>query len=52
MLSAGLPSQSMAVSGLVRPRTLLMKPCDVYWSCQMNPTIASDRTTGMKNALW
>ena len=29
------------------PRTLLMKPSSgAYCSCQMNPTIASDRTTG------
>ena len=25
-----------------------MKPCGVYWSSQMNPTTASDSTTGMK----
>ena len=29
-----------------------MNPCDVYICSQMNPTTASDRTTGMKNALW
>ena len=29
-----------------------MNPCEVYISCQMNPTTASDSTTGMKNALW
>ena len=34
------------------PRTLLMNPCDVYSCSQMNPTMASDRTTGRKNALW
>ena len=42
----------MAVSELVCPRTLLMNPWDVYICSQMKPTMASDRTTGMKNALW
>ena len=29
-----------------------MNPCEVYICSQMNPTTASDSTTGMKKALW
>ena len=52
MLMFRLPSQSITLSWRVVPRIELITPSLSYIWVQMKPTTASDRTTGMKNALW
>jgi len=52
------PSQSGVLAAFTRPvaaRALSINPCPAigeYCSSQMNPTTASDRTTGVKKMLW